>query len=67
MSEIIVIAAVAKNNVIDYYRVRKETVALEDVESVLEDPVDAIEQMNLSMEQEQIVKSLTKQKSLGEF
>ena len=49
---------VAKNNVIDYYRIKKETVALEDVESILEDPTDAIEKVNLALEQEQIVNLL---------
>lgn len=51
---------VAKNNIIDYYRVKKETVAIEDVESVLEDPYNAIDQANLSIEQRKIIELLEK-------
>ncbi len=49
---------VAKNNIIDYYRVKKETVALEDVASILEDPYNAIEQVNLNIEQQKIIELL---------
>lgn len=49
---------VAKNNIIDYYRVKKETVALEEVENILEDPYNAIDRVNLSMEQEKVIELL---------
>lgn len=45
---------VAKNNVIDYYRIKREIVALEEVESILEDPKNLIEEANLNLEQKKL-------------
>lgn len=49
---------VAKNNIIDYYRLKKETVSLEDVESLLEDPQNVVEAANLSLEQKKLLDML---------
>jgi RNA polymerase sigma-70 factor, ECF subfamily len=46
---------IAKNNIIDYYRIKKETVALEDVEDFLEDAVDPIDTTSLNMEQKTLL------------
>ena len=46
---------IAKNNIIDYYRVRKETVALTDVEEFLEDEINPVDTINLSVEQKKII------------
>ncbi|MBI4049733.1 MAG: sigma-70 family RNA polymerase sigma factor [Candidatus Doudnabacteria bacterium] len=46
---------VAKNNIIDYYRIKKETVSLQEVESILEDPQNIVEAANLSLEQTQLL------------
>ncbi len=46
---------IAKNNVIDYYRVKKVTVDLEEVVDVLEDASSPIDEANLMIEQKIIV------------
>src|SRR3989344_2286637 len=37
---------IAKNNIIDYYRIKKETIALDDVSEFLEDAADSIETLD---------------------
>jgi RNA polymerase sigma-70 factor (ECF subfamily) len=49
---------IAKNNIIDYYRVRKSTIAIEEVEGLLEDPVDAVNITDLDFDQKQILEAL---------
>lgn len=51
---------IAKNNIIDYYRVRKGTIAIEEVEQVLEDAADPIDETNLAIDQQRILKELKK-------
>jgi RNA polymerase sigma-70 factor, ECF subfamily len=46
---------IAKNNVIDYYRVKKVTVDLEEVVEVLEDASSPIDDANLMIEQRVVV------------
>jgi RNA polymerase sigma-70 factor, ECF subfamily len=46
---------IAKNNIIDYYRIKKETVALEDVEDFLEDEVNPVDTTSLNMDQKRIL------------
>ncbi|MBI3952392.1 MAG: sigma-70 family RNA polymerase sigma factor [Candidatus Doudnabacteria bacterium] len=47
---------IAKNNIIDYYRVRKSQVCLDEVEEfLLEDGASAIDELNLDIEQRKIV------------
>lgn len=46
---------IAKNNVIDYYRVKKVTVDLEEVVDILEDASSPIEDANLMIEQRVVV------------
>src|ERR1041385_6744647 len=38
---------IAKNNIIDYYRIKKETVDLASVEDFLQDEADPVDRMNL--------------------
>lgn len=50
---------IAKHNVIDYYRIKKSLVSLDEVEEVLlEDAVSAIDEINLEIEQRQIINLL---------
>jgi RNA polymerase sigma-70 factor, ECF subfamily len=49
---------IAKNNIIDYYRIKKETVALEDVQDFLEDEVDPVDATNLNIQQKQLLEFL---------
>jgi RNA polymerase sigma-70 factor, ECF subfamily len=49
---------IAKNNVIDYYRVKKSTVAIEDVANVLEDAATPIDELSLGFDQRRILKTL---------
>jgi RNA polymerase sigma-70 factor, ECF subfamily len=49
---------IAKNNVIDYYRVKKTTVAIDDVANVLEDAATPIDEMSLGFDQRRILKTL---------
>jgi RNA polymerase sigma-70 factor (ECF subfamily) len=46
---------IAKNNIIDYYRIKKETVALEEVEQFLEDEVSAVDLTNLNFQQKKLL------------
>jgi len=46
---------IARNNVIDYYRLKKETIALEDVEEFLEDEVNPVDTVNLNLQQKKIL------------
>lgn len=50
---------IAKNNIIDYYRLKKELVALSEVEEFLEDEASAVDSVNLSLQQNKILKVLT--------
>lgn len=49
---------IARNNIIDYYRLKKETVALEDVEEFLEDEVNPVDTVNLNLQQRKILEIL---------
>lgn len=49
---------VAKNNIIDYYRLKKTTVNLEEVEDTLEDSVNPVDETNLSIEQKKTLEFL---------
>ena len=49
---------IARNNIIDYYRLKKETVALEDVQDFLEDEVSPVDIINLSLQQKKIFELL---------
>lgn len=47
---------IAKNNIIDYYRVRKSLIALEEVEEfLLEDAVSPVDEVNLELEQKKLL------------
>ncbi|HYC79735.1 MAG TPA: RNA polymerase sigma factor [Candidatus Binatia bacterium] len=49
---------IAKNNIIDYYRVKKVTVDLEEVVDVLEDAASPIDDANLMIEQQVVLELL---------
>ena len=49
---------IAKNNIIDYYRLKKETVALEEVEEFLTDAVSSIDTLDLELDQRKILQVL---------
>ena len=49
---------IAKNNIIDYYRVKKVTVDLEEVVDVLEDAASPLDDTNLIIEQRVVMKLL---------
>ncbi len=49
---------IAKNNIIDYYRLKKELVPLTEVEEILEDEVNPVETANLSLQQKKILEVL---------
>ncbi len=49
---------IAKNNIIDYYRIKKDFVPLEDVEHFLEDAESAVDDLNSSFQQNKILKVL---------
>ena len=46
---------IARNNIIDYYRLKKESVALEEIADTLEDAVNPIEIINATMQQKKIL------------
>jgi RNA polymerase sigma-70 factor (ECF subfamily) len=46
---------IAKNNIIDYYRIKKETIGLDDVVDFLEDEVNPIDATSLGIEQKKIL------------
>lgn len=50
---------IAKNNIIDYYRVRKSTIAIEEVEQTLEDAANPINETDLRLDQKRILSALT--------
>lgn len=47
---------IARNNVIDYYRVKKELVPLEDVAEFLEDAVNPVDTASLSLDEANLLK-----------
>lgn len=49
---------IAKNNVIDYYRVKKTVVDLEEVVDTLEDAVNPIDEASLGIEQARVLEVL---------
>lgn len=49
---------VAKNNVIDYYRIKRELVPLDDVVEFLENAVNPVDEVNLNLEQRRILKAM---------
>lgn len=49
---------IAKHNIIDYYRLKKTTVDLEDVSDILVDLANPIDELNLQMEQKRILSIL---------
>ncbi len=51
---------IAKNNIIDYYRIKKDFVPLEDVAEFLEDAVNPIDTINLSLDQGKILELIKK-------
>ena len=46
---------IAKNNIIDYYRLKKEFVPLEEVENLLEDAINPVDTVNLGIQQQNIL------------
>src|SRR3989338_4238642 len=46
---------IAKNNIIDYYRIKKDLVPLEEVEFFLEDAVNPVDSVNLIYQQKRIM------------
>jgi RNA polymerase sigma-70 factor (ECF subfamily) len=50
---------IAKNNIIDYYRIRKSTIAIEEVEHTLEDAANPIAETDLRLDQKRILVALT--------
>jgi len=50
---------IAKNNIIDYYRIKKESVALSEVEEILTDEVNPVDLTNLNMQQKKVLAMMT--------
>ncbi|MBX4205198.1 MAG: RNA polymerase sigma factor [Candidatus Doudnabacteria bacterium] len=50
---------ITKNNIIDYYRIRKSTIAIEEVEQTLEDASNPIEETELRLDQKRILVALS--------
>ncbi|OGE79713.1 MAG: hypothetical protein A2660_03025 [Candidatus Doudnabacteria bacterium RIFCSPHIGHO2_01_FULL_45_18] len=50
---------IAKNNIIDYYRIKKDLVPLADVEETLEDQVSPVDIINLNLQQKKILEVLS--------
>ncbi|OGE73746.1 MAG: hypothetical protein A3I07_03340 [Candidatus Doudnabacteria bacterium RIFCSPLOWO2_02_FULL_42_9] len=46
---------IAKNNIIDYYRIKKDSVDLAEVENFLEDETDIVDEANLTIDQQKIL------------
>jgi RNA polymerase sigma-70 factor (ECF subfamily) len=46
---------IAKNNIIDYYRLKKDSVSLEEVENTLVDAANPVDEVNLNMDQQKIL------------
>lgn len=49
---------IARNNIIDYYRLKKETVALEEVSNTLEDLINTVDTVSASLQQKKILDKL---------
>jgi RNA polymerase sigma-70 factor (ECF subfamily) len=49
---------ITRNNIIDYYRIKKDFVPLEEVEGFLEDAVNPVDTANLSLEHAKTVELL---------
>ena len=49
---------IARNNIIDYYRVRKETVALDEVVDTLQDAVNPADEVNATIQQKRILQAM---------
>lgn len=49
---------IAKNNIIDYYRLKKELVPLTEVEEILEDEVNPVDTVSVNLQQVKILKVL---------
>ncbi|MEJ0021924.1 MAG: RNA polymerase sigma factor [Candidatus Doudnabacteria bacterium] len=49
---------IAKNNIIDYYRLKKELIALSEVEEFLVDEASSVDSVNLSFQQNKILNVL---------
>jgi RNA polymerase sigma-70 factor (ECF subfamily) len=62
---------IARNNIIDYYRLKKETISLEEVAETLIDAINPIETLNLSFQQKKILAALedlpTEQKQVIQY
>lgn len=50
---------IAKNNIIDYYRLKKELVALSEVEEFLEDEANPVDTVSISIQQNRVLNILT--------
>ncbi|OGE81932.1 MAG: hypothetical protein A3H72_03795 [Candidatus Doudnabacteria bacterium RIFCSPLOWO2_02_FULL_48_8] len=46
---------VASNNIIDYYRLRKETATLEEIENLIEDSYNPVKETDLSLDQKRML------------
>lgn len=46
---------IAKNNIIDYYRIKKDTIALSEVEEFLEDEINPVDLTSLNLQQKKLV------------
>jgi RNA polymerase sigma-70 factor (ECF subfamily) len=46
---------IARNNIIDYYRLKKETIALEEVQDFLIDAVSSVDTIDLNLDQKKIL------------
>lgn len=51
---------IARNNIIDYYRIKKEVVSLDEVENFLIDEVDPVDFVNLNLQQKRITEVIHK-------
>ena len=49
---------IARNNIIDYYRIKKETISLDDVSDTLEDLGNPVDALNSSIQQKRILNVL---------
>ncbi len=49
---------IARNNIIDYYRIKKETLSLDEASNVLEDLVNPIDEVAANMAQKKILETL---------
>ncbi len=49
---------IAKNNIIDYYRLKKDLVSLDEVEEILEVEISPIDTMEVNLQQKKILKVL---------